>query len=196
MPTANELLNSLIAPEVLVINPNTRKITIPSSITTLGVESDDDVLRLNFEVPQIYCDEDLSEYEFRINYMNAKNEGDVYVVDDVSIQDKVVSFSWLVGRTALIYKGNVSFIVCMKKVRADGVVLNELNTTTASLPVLEGLETGAQVVQEYPDALETMLLRLDVQDERIGGIEEAVNDVNIALERIVEIQNELIGGGE
>lgn len=157
MATADELLSTLDTDKTLIIDKDLRIITIPSSVKNLGVESDDDVLRLKFSMPRMYGDVDLSDFSIYINYMNAKNTGDVYVVDDKTIADDTITFSWLVGRVALAYKGNVRFIVCMKKHDDKSNVIQEYNTTIASLPVLEGLETGETVIQQNPDIIEMLL---------------------------------------
>lgn len=157
MATADELLSTLDTDKTLIIDKDLRTIIIPSSVKNLGVESDDDVLRLKFSMPRMYGDVDLSDFSIYINYMNAKNTGDVYVVDDKTIADDTITFSWLVGRVALAYKGNVRFIVCMKKHDDDSNVIQEYNTTIASLPVLEGLETGETVIQQNPDIIEMLL---------------------------------------
>ena len=157
MATADELLSTIDTDKTLIIDKDLRTIIIPSSVKNLGVESDDDVLRLKFSMPRMYGDVDLSDFSIYINYMNAKNTGDVYVVDDKTIADDTITFSWLVGRVALAYKGNVRFIVCMKKHDDGSNVIQEYNTTIASLPVLEGLETGETVIQQNPDIIEMLL---------------------------------------
>lgn len=157
MATADELLSTIDTDKTLIIDKDLRTIIIPSSVKNLGVESDDDVLRLKFSMPRMYGDVDLSDFSIYINYMNAKNTGDVYIVDDKTIADDTITFSWLVGRVALAYKGNVRFIVCMKKHDDNSNVIQEYNTTIASLPVLEGLETGETVIQQNPDIIEMLL---------------------------------------
>lgn len=147
--------------EVCMIDNDLRTITIPSGLQTVGVESDEDVRRLNFQMPKQYGEVDLSEFNIRINFMNANNSGDVYAVTDKAISGDNITFSWLVGRNALAYRGNIRFIVCLKKTDAEGVVQQEFNTTVATLSVLEGLETTEQVIQENPDIIEQILARLD-----------------------------------
>ena len=178
MATADEILAMAEVAEtsnVLTIDNDLRTISIPGGVTILGVESDDDVRRLHFNMPRQYGEFDLSTFAVRINYFNASNEGDVYAVTDAKTEDDAITFSWLVGRTAVAYKGSVRFIVCLKRIE-DGEVVQEFNTTVASLPVLEGLETAEAIVQEHPDILENILKRLDdleltggVSDEQIGN---------------------------
>ena len=155
--------------EVCTIDNDLRTITIPSGLQTVGVESDEDVRRLNFRMPKQYGEVDLSEFNIRINFMNANNSGDVYAVTDKAVSGDNITFSWLVGRNALAYRGNIRFIVCLKKTDAEGVVQQEFNTTVATLSVLEGLETTEQVIQENPDIIEQILARLDELEENGGG---------------------------
>ena len=166
MATAEEILASYIDEEALSIDFDTRRITIPSTVRNLGVESDDSVKRLYFTCPKMYGDFDMSTFDIRINYMNANREGDVYPVEDVHTEGDNIVFSWLIGRHATKYKGDVNFIVCMKLTEVDPesgntIVIKEFNTTVANRPVLEGLETGELVVQENPDIIEEILTRLD-----------------------------------
>lgn len=145
---------------VLVIDSDLRTITIPGTIKNLGVESDDDVNRLYFQMPKTYGEFDLSEFDIRINYKNG-NVGDVYAVQDKTVEGDAIKFSWLVGRNAVKTKGATQFIVCLKKSDASGVVQQEFNTTVASLNVLEGLETTEQVVQANADIIEQILKKID-----------------------------------
>ena len=147
--------------DVVVIDNDLRTIIIPASITLLGVESDENVQTLHFQMPKTYKGLDLSEFDIRINYMNANNVGDTYAVDDSEISGENIVFTWTVGRVACMYKGNTKFIVCLKKKDVSGNVLKEFNTSLASLPVLEGLETTEAVVAENPDIIEQILTRLD-----------------------------------
>lgn len=146
----------------IVINDDLRTMQIPDDIVLLGVESDDDVNKIPFQMPKEYCGFDLSTFEARINYMNANGDGDVYVVNDLADDGdnpSMMTFTWLVGRTACAYQGNTKFIVCLKKFADDnsGTVVQEFNTTVYSLPVLEGLETTEAVVQQNADIIEYLM---------------------------------------
>ena len=172
--------------DVVVIDNDLRTIIIPASITLLGVESDENVQTLHFQMPKTYKGLDLSEFAIRINYMNANNVGDKYAVDDNKISGENIVFTWTVGRVACMYKGNTKFIVCLKKKDASGNVLKEFNTSLASLPVLEGLETTEAVVAENPDIIEQILTRLDnvteIPQEKVSSaVEEYMtkNPINV-----------------
>ena len=170
MPTAAELLaKTSSVDKTLVIDNDLRTIKIPSSVTNLGVENDDEVLQLKFRMPRYLGKTDLSTFAIRINYMNARGEGDVYSVSDMEIVGDNITFSWLVGPNATAYKGNTKFNVCMKIVDDEGYIQKEYNTTIATLPVLEGLETEEGLVEFYSDILEQWKNQLF----GIGDTEEA-----------------------
>ena len=194
MATAEEVLQTMAetyaeTDKVLTIDNDLRTITIPPGITNIGVESDDGVHRLHFRMPKQYGEFDLSEFDIRINYLNANNEGDKYAVLDKSAEEDYIDFSWLVGRHALAYRGNVTFIVCLRKSDGD-TVEKEFNTTVATLPVLEGLETTEQVIQEYPDALEEILRRLDDLEENGGGGSGSPGKDGVGISKIEKTKTE------
>lgn len=152
-----------MANEYIVINDDLRTMQIPSSITILGVESDDDVNKIPFQMPKEYCGFDLSTFEARINYVNSAGIGDIYIVDDLAVDGddpSLMTFTWLVGRNACAYKGNTQFIVCLKKFDENDNVVQEFNTTVYSLPVLQGLETVDAVEQQNADVIEQILTML------------------------------------
>ena len=163
MATAEELLASTGATDqVLTINLNTREIAIPATVQNLGVESDDDVKRVYFRMPRQYGEFDMSTFDIRVNYMNAGRLGGMYVVSDSTIEEDTdtLIFSWLIDRHVVQYAGDVTFNVCMKILDDDGVVIQEFNTTTATLEVKEGLETEQAVVEDNPSAFDNVLARL------------------------------------
>ena len=197
MATAEQLLAEVTeVDKKLYIDFDTRQILIPNSIHQLGVESDDDVKKLTFNVPRYYYGTDLAEFNIYINYMNAKKEGDVFEVskDDVIIDEgNTLTFDWIVGRHAVAYKGTAIFNVCMKKgsMQPDPedetqeifIVDQEFNTTIAKLPVLEGLETSEEVIQEYPDIL------MQWQEELFGIEDSAKSNIIQKGSEVVEAVN-------
>lgn len=167
MATAEELL-AYETGEVLSVDLNTRVISIPANVKNLGVESDDDVLRLPFTIPRYFGDVDLSGFDIRINYLNANSEGDSYFVQNANIDENSIDFEWLVGRYATAYSGDVRFSICLKKINDENVVEQEFNTTICTLPVLVGLETNEAVIQEYPDVFRQLLSEALIEAIRTG----------------------------
>lgn len=155
MPTANELLSTEACDDILVVDLESRSIIIPKNVSVLGVEADDETRILHFQIPRYYCNVDLSEFAIRVHYKNAKGEPDMYIVTNAVVEDDLVKFDWIVGRHAFAKKGNVRFSVCLKDL-FEGVVRREFNTTIATLPVLEGLETGHDLSGGHTDIFEQL----------------------------------------
>ena len=139
MATALELLSNEDCDDILVVDLESRRIIIPNTVENLGVESDDSVRVLHFQVPRQYCEVDLSEFSIRINFKNTSGAGGYYDVTDVTIEDDMIKFDWLVERPVTVRRGNVVFNVCFREI-IDDVVEREFNTAIASLAVLEGLQ--------------------------------------------------------
>lgn len=177
------------ANNVLEIDSNLRTINIPVSVKNIGVESDDDVKRLEFTMPKQYGEFDLSQFHIRINYMNANGDKDIYLVEDKKVSGDKITFSWLVGRDVVKQKGQVNFIVCLKLSDEKGKVLKELNTTLCRLEVLEGLEVVPVIDKKTTDLVE-QLLRM-VETETTGAVrkvtEEGAKQVGVVQKAAQEI---------
>lgn len=174
MPSVEELLNSPIELQsishldegqaidtidsYLEINPNTREIIIPDEEKVLGVMSDDDGERKYFRIDRYAGNNlDFSKANIYVNYRDANGNTNQYLCDDVQVKNDAVVFSWLLSRSALMYKGTVYFIVCCKWSNSDGTLTNEWNTTLATGEVLEGLEATVVVKAKYSDIIEQLL---------------------------------------
>lgn len=137
--------------KVCRIDPETRQIILPEGMELLGVESDQETNRIYFECPKIVGDGiDLSERTIRINFQNAGNEPDQYIVTDLQHDDEKVYFSWLLSRSATMQRGITTFVVCAVK-SSGGVIEDEWNTTIASGNVLQGLEATVVIPEEIKD---------------------------------------------
>ena len=198
MATVDELMGVEVD-DILVIDWDSRKIIIPSSVTNIGVSSDDKTKRLKFKMPRYYDDLDLSKFEIRVNYMNALMSGDMNKIkEDIAVSEEEIRFSWRVGRFAMVYKGDVRFNVCLKKIQGSGEnaeVIEELNTEVTSLPVLEGLETLEQITQRYPDLVEvwqeTLFGRFHGRVDDTLSIEGQAADAAITGKKFSDLVTEL-----
>lgn len=98
----------------IIIDPITRVINIPDDYV-IGVESDEKSDRMYFQCPKIVGDNvDLSKLKLYVNFENANKERDNYFVNDVTVSEGNILFSWLFSRKVTKYKGDVKFIVCAK----------------------------------------------------------------------------------
>lgn len=181
--TAEELLKQMsaepFAEEMVccVIDPETRVIDVPAEYQLLGVESDEKVERMYFQCPKIVGDNiDLSKLALRVNFRNANNQKDQYIVDDVEISGDNITFSWLLSRRVTQYKGNVSFIVCAVKASGEEIT-NEWNTTLATAQVLEGLEADITLPEEDTDVVKQLIA---VATQKITDVQNATSSANTA----------------
>lgn len=142
--------------DYLIIDSDFRTISVPRNKRVLGVYNDTSVNRVWFRAPRYYGDIDLSTYNFKINYINAQEDGDIYLVDDVTVDGNDIVFSWLVGYTAFLVEGNVIFNVCATLLNETGdEITNEFNTTVHTLPVLKGLEIDEEYIRtHYPSFID------------------------------------------
>lgn len=162
MPTIDEILNAADeSTPVCIINPDTREIKLPYEYKLFGVESDEKVNRIYFSCPRIVGDNiDLTTLNLYINYSNAKDELNVYHIDDVSVSGDNIIFSWLLSRNVTRYAGTVKFIVCAKKSDSDDI-LNEWNTRIANGTVEVGLEAVETLEDANPDIFDQIITKLE-----------------------------------
>lgn len=190
MATAEQVLammemNAIVGAEhpYCIIDAESRKITVPDEYKLLGVESDKDVERVYFKCPKVVGDGiDLSTLGLRINYQNADGQKDSYPVDDLTVENEFITFSWLLSRKAVAYKGTVKFIVCAVRIGDNAEISNEWNTTLASAEVLEGLEVDLSGIpdEEGKDLLEALIAQSQVKLMEVG---EATEEAKRSAER-------------
>lgn len=190
MATAEQVLammemNAIVGAEhpYCIIDAESRKITVPDEYKLLGVESDKDVERVYFKCPKVVGDGiDLSTLGLRINYQNADGQKDSYPVDDLTVENEFITFSWLLSRKAVAYKGAVKFIVCAVRIGDNAEISNEWNTTLASAEVLEGLEVDYSSIpeEEGKDLLEALIAQSQVKLMEVG---EATEEAKRSAER-------------
>lgn len=181
MATAEELLSGVLngTSDSITVDSDLRRIIIPDSIRNIGVESDEEVLELKFSLPRYYGRFDLSEFKIWVNYLTANGEPDNHDVKEVVVDDDTIAFIWQVGRHTTSYRGDVVFSIRLCKYYGH-IILKEFNTTIATLPVLEGLQTGEAVVQNHADLLEQWRIDLfGLGDSKVQAIENA-GDVELA----------------
>ena len=179
MSTIDEVLSAAeVVDAVCVIDGETRIISVPAEYKELGVESDEKVTRVKFQCPKIVGDNiDLTEYNLYINYKNASNKLNSYLVEDVTVTGDTINFSWLLSRHVTESPGPISYIVCAKKSDDTGVI-NEWNTKVATGTVGIGLEATEEIEEQNIDAIEQVLRSIVELENKVdsggsGGSGEA-----------------------
>lgn len=146
--------------DICVIDSDLRIIDIPEQFKVLDVENDKDVKVMQFRMPKVYKGTDLSAFNISVNYQNARGTKDRYVVTDKKVSGDQIEFSWTVGKTATVYRGDTRFIVCMRLTGSDGIIQKEFNTTLATMTVLEGLEVDNPVIEQEEKDIIAQLLQI------------------------------------
>lgn len=160
--------------DICVIDSDLRIIDIPEQFKVLGVENDKDVKVMQFRIPKVYKGTDLSIFNISVNYQNARGTKDRYIVTDKKVSGDQIEFSWTVGKTATVYRGDTRFIVCMRLTGSDGVIKKEFNTTLATMTVLEGLEVDDPVIEQEEKDIIAQLLQIvdDKSKEAVQAVTE------------------------
>ena len=190
--TAEELLATMTEPLAeddgyCTIDPETRVITIPPEYQLLGVESDEKAERIYFKCPKIVGDNiDLSKLALRVNFRNAGQVVDQYLVDDVAVDGDNITFSWLLSRRVTQYEGDVNFIVCAVRVSGE-TITNEWNTTLATSQVLEGLEVDTpEPTEEQSDVIAQLIEMMnDTYNKSNQALNAAESIISEQLQQLV-----------
>jgi hypothetical protein len=129
---------------LIVINSSTRQFNIPGADLVFGVEADSGSTVKEFQCPRYVGNHlDLTGCFIRMNYRNANGEVDSYLVSNVTVDGDNIVFGWELTPKVTMYKGNVSFVMCV--VGPDTKV--KWHTTLGRGQVLEGLEPDNAIVE-------------------------------------------------
>lgn len=161
MTTIDEIFNAMpddaaaAGHEYLIIDPETRTITVPESERIFGVTGDDLADRKYFMCPRYVGDGlDLAGMFLSVYFRTATDYEDGYLVDDVAVNGEYVTFSWLLSSSVTEYKGTVQFTVCADLPNTAEKRRPDWNTTIASGEVLEGLDPDVgDVVADTSDVV-------------------------------------------
>ena len=135
-----------------VVDEDLRTIAIPQRGKVAGVRNDKDVNRVCISINRYYDGIDLSEFDVKINYVNANGQPNYFRVTDRNIDTDSLVLVWLLSSDVTAYKGNVVFAVQLYTAN-NGVIVKEFNTTIATMVVLDGLQ-----VEEYVTPADKILL--------------------------------------
>lgn len=192
MATLDEILSFseneesyLVENPQFLIDEDLRTIAFDSRGSVIGVVGDKNVNRINFQMNRMYNGFDMSEFQIRVNYVNAAGQPNYYNVTDMEIDGDIIRFSWLVDSDATAYIGDVTFVCVLFKLQG-AVITQAFNTTLARAKVLEGLAVDGYV---DPDTQTDIVMRL-VEDilshvPEFGTIVDKVNDFieNVVAEK-------------
>lgn len=180
------------------IDNDLRTITVPPG-TVFGVYFDRKVQVINFEMPRYYHDLDLSTFGIKINYI-ADGEGCIYIVTDKTVEDDLITFTWVVDIQAFMRNGDtVTFSVCLREVDEESNILREFNTTVNTVSVLPGLEIDIEpedvpTVKDYLVQISNLASDINNKYEEIEDIYDSIEGLTVVDEIIEDSPNAVSSG--
>ena len=183
---------------IITIDENARTLSCKDKVL-IGVESDYEAKRLYFVAPKfIWMDQkiDLSSENVKIyvKYKNAYSEPYYVECTDKKVDEtdnSKITFSWLIGDTATLRKGNVTFSIWFRKgtleTNSEGIkvlknVTNEWHTTTITGEVLAGIDTSTateEIIQDKTASIYALYERIYSTEKSFTvAAQNAKNDIN------------------
>lgn len=168
MSKADELLNSLSEDDISLqlTSPETephivigedRIISVPEELRRIAVQYDHDVETVTFDCPRYWDGLDMSELSIYINYMRKDRYVACYKATDIVVDGtdpNIMHFNWTVSRNVSEVKGELKFLVCIKKGDSEGYEVNHWNSElNAEMYISEGLEVDPSIFDPYPDII-------------------------------------------
>ena len=143
-----------------------RKISVPDSLKRIAVQYDHNMRTVTFDCPRYYDGRDMSKMIVYINVAGPIGVRNGYLADNVRVDEydsNIIHFDWTIKRTITQAKGNLMFLVCIRKANDAGDEENHWNSElNKDLYVSEGLEYDSQTLEEeYPDIVSQLLRRMD-----------------------------------
>ena len=168
MSKADELLNSLSEDDISLqlANPETephiiigedRVISVPKELQRIAVQYDHDVETVTFDCPRYWDDLDMSKLNIYINYMRKDRYIGCYKATDITVDDadsNIMHFNWKISRNVSEVRGELKFLVCIKKNDAEGYEVNHWNSElNTEMYISQGLEAEESIFDAYPDII-------------------------------------------
>ena len=171
---AEELLDSLTADDIMtrsakeeghIAIQNDRFIIVPDGLKKIAVQYDHNIETVTFDCPRYWDNNDMSTMKIYINYMLPDGNLGICIADNITIDssdDNIMHFDWTISRNVTQLKGNISFIVCIKKTDDEGNETNHWNSELNNdLYISEGLECSETVLEQYQDIITQLLTKMD-----------------------------------
>lgn len=153
--TSLQMADQTTEPHIVI--GSDRFISVPTELQRIAVQYDHDVETVTFDCPRYWDDLDMSQLRIYINYMRKDRVVGCYAATDVAVDEtdsSIMHFNWTISRNVSLVKGELKFLVCIKKADEDGNEENHWNSElNTEMYVSEGLETSETVLSPYPDVI-------------------------------------------
>lgn len=132
--------------EPIVINAETREITVPEAERAFGVAGERKVEVKHIRIEGRTVDgTDLTQgFSWKVSCENAGKELCADLIDGIVADAGNIEFDWIVGAAPMAYKGTMHFAVCAVRVDAAGNILQEWHSEMGAGVVGNGIEATIQ----------------------------------------------------
>lgn len=168
--------------EYLIIDPSTRKITIPKSEQLFGVYGEGNIERKHFKCPKIVGDNvDLSDCYIFVNYYTAKGLPGKYTVKDVKVDGENITFSWELKQHIFDANEDTSIYFAVEVKNKDKVEV--FRTSPATGKTKETIDTDTEIEDTYADVILDLISRVDTLEKEPISEEKIEKSVKSYLEK-------------
>lgn len=168
--------------EYLIIDPSTRKITIPKSEQLFGVYGEGNIERKYFKCPKIVGDNvDLSDCYIFINYYTAKGLPGKYTVKDANVDGDNIIFSWELKPDIFDANEDTSIYFAVEAKNKDKV--EAFRTRPATGKAKETIDTDKEIEDTYADVILDLISRVDTLEKEPISEEQIEKSVKSYLEK-------------
>lgn len=168
--------------EYLIIDPSTRKITIPKSEQLFGVYGEGNIERKYFKCPKIVGDNaDLSDCYIFVNYYTAKGLPGKYTVKDVKVDGENITFSWELKPHIFDANEDTSIYFAVEAKNKDKVEV--FRTSPATGKAKETIDTDTEIEETHADVILDLISRVDTLEKKPISEEQIEKSVKSYLEK-------------
>ena len=168
--------------EYLIIDPSTRKITIPKSEQLFGVYGEGNIERKHFKCPKIVGDNvDLSDCYIFVNYYTVKGLPGKYTVKDVNVDGENITFSWELKQHIFDANEDTSIYFAVEAKSKDKVEV--FRTSPATGKTKETIDTDKEIEETHADVILDLISRVDTLEKEPISEEKIEKSVKSYLEK-------------
>lgn len=168
--------------EYLIIDPSTRKITVPKSEQLFGVYGEGNIERKYFKCPKIVGDNvDLSDCYIFVNYYTAKGLPGKYTVKDVNVDGENITFSWELKPHIFDANEDTSIYFAVEAKSKDKVEV--FRTSPATGKAKETIDTDKEIEETHADVILDLISRVDILEKEPISEEQIEKSVKNYLEK-------------
>lgn len=168
--------------EYLIIDPSTRKITIPKSEQLFGVYGEGNIERKYFKCPKIVGDNvDLSDCYIFVNYYTAKGLPGKYTAKDVKVDGENITFSWELKQHIFDANEDTSIYFAVEAKNKDKVEV--FRTRPATGKAKETIDTDKEIEETHADVILDLISRVDTLEKKPISEEQIEKSVKSYLEK-------------